>query len=64
MSKNSKNVCTFLNYIEHLLILVSAASGCASIFVFAFLVCIPVGIASSALGIKISAITVRIKKCK
>ena len=39
-------------------------TGCVSISAFASLVGIPVGIASSAVGIKICAITVEIKKCK
>ena len=31
MSKNYKNACTTLNYIEHLLILASTVTGCISI---------------------------------
>ena len=53
-----------LNYIEKLLILASMIIECVSIAAFAFLVGIPVGIASSALGIKISAITAVIEKYK
>ena len=34
MCKKQKKVCTTLNYIEHFLILVSAVTGCISIFVF------------------------------
>ena len=34
MCKKHKKVCTTLNYIEHFLILVSAVTGCISIFVF------------------------------
>ena len=39
-------------------------TGCVSISAFALLVAIPVGIASSAVGIKICAITAAIKKYK
>ena len=56
--------CTFLNYIEHFLILGSTVTGCVSISVFAFLVGIPIGIASSAIGLKIFVITAAIKKYK
>ena len=42
MSKKDKKVCTILNYIEHLLILASAVTGCVSIFVFVSLVSIPI----------------------
>ena len=31
MSKKYKNVCRVLNYIEHLLILISAVTGCSKI---------------------------------
>ena len=50
-------VYTFLNYIEHFLILGSTVTGCVSISVFASLVGIPIGIASSAIGLKIFVIT-------
>ena len=43
---------------------VFAVSGCVSISEFASLVNVPVGIASSAVAIKIFAITAGIKKCK
>ena len=57
-------VCTFLNYIEHFLILGSTVTGCVSISVFASLVGIPIGITSSAIGLKIFVITAAIKKYK
>ena len=57
-------VCTFLNYIEHFLILGSTVTGCVSISVFTSLVGIPIGIASSAIGLKIFVITAAIKKYK
>ena len=34
MSKKHKKACGVLNYIDHLLILVSAVTGCVSIFPF------------------------------
>ena len=43
MSKKHKKVCGVLNYIDHLLILVSAVTGCVSIFPFTSLFGIPVG---------------------
>ena len=64
MSKKYKKTFKYINYIEHLLILASRISGCISISAFASLVYVPVGITSSAVGIKISAITAGIKKYK
>ena len=64
MSKNHKKVCTTLSYIEHFLILASAITGCVSIYAFSPLVGIPIGITSSAIGLKICAINAGIKKCK
>ena len=52
------------NYIEQSLILISTITGCVSIFVFASLVGIPIGIISSANGLKICIITTGIKKYK
>ena len=64
MSQKLKKTCKYLNYVEHLLILVSKITGYVSISAFASLVAIPVGITSSAVGIKICAITAGIKKYK
>ena len=64
MSKKHKKVCTTLNYIEHFLILCCAITGCVSICAFASLVGIPIGITSSAIGLKIYAITAAMKKYK
>ena len=47
-----------------MLILVSKVTGSVSISAFASLVHVPLGITSSAVGIKISAITAGIKKYK
>ena len=57
MSKKHKKVCTTLNYIEHFLVLASAITGCISISAFASLIGIPIGVRSSAIGLKLCAIT-------
>ena len=62
MSKKHKKVYRVLNYIEHLLILISTVMGCISISAFASLVGIPIEITSSAIGLKICVITAGIKK--
>ena len=62
--KNHKKVCKVLKYIEHLLILASTVTGFVSSFAFASLIGIPVGIAISAVGIKICTITTVIKNYK
>ena len=63
-SEKHKKTCKYFNYIEHLLILGSTVTGCASISAFALLVSVPVGITSSAVGLEICAITAGIKKYK
>ena len=50
--------------LEHLLILVSTVTGCVSISAFASLVCVPVSITSSVVGLNICAIIAGIKKYK
>ena len=60
-SKKHKKTCILLSYIEHLIILALAVTGCASIYAFASLFGIPIGITSSTVGLKICAITARIK---
>ena len=62
MNKKHKKVCRVLNYIEHSLILISTVTGCVSIFAFASLVGIPMGITSTAVELKICVITAGIKK--
>ena len=52
MSKKHEKVYKVSNYIEHLLILIFTVTGCVSISAFAFLVGIPIGITSSAIGLK------------
>ena len=61
ISKRHKTVCRVLNYIEHLLIIISAITGCISISDFASLVGISVGITSSATEVKICVITAGMK---
>ena len=62
MSEKYKNTCKY--YVEYLLISVSTVTDCVSISALASLVCVAVGITSSAVGIKIYAITAGIKKYK
>ena len=62
MSKKYKKICTSLNYIEHFLILISTITVCIWISSFTSLVGIPIGVTSSAIGLKICAITAGIKK--
>ena len=50
-------MCRAVNFFEHFLIIVSAVSGNVSIAAFASLVGIPEGITSSALRLKIGALT-------
>ena len=57
MSKMHKKVRITLNYIEHILILASAMTGCISISAFVSLIGIPIEITSSAIGFKMCAIT-------
>ena len=64
MSEKYKKRCNYLNYAEQLLILASRIPGCVSISAFASLVCRPVCITSSAVGINICAINAGIKKHK
>ena len=52
-----------LNYIELLLTLASAVTGCFSILAFASLIGFPIEITSSSLGKKNCAITPGIIKC-
>ena len=66
MSKKHEKVLYYfvrvLNYIAHLLISMSTVTGCVSISAFASLVGIPIVITSSAIILKICAITAGIKK--
>ena len=53
-----------LNYIEHILILISSVTGCVSILAFVSFDGIPIGITSSTIVLNIFAITEGIKKHK
>ena len=53
-----------MNYIDHSFILIFTITGCVSISAFASLVGIPIGIASSIIGLKICVINAGIKKYK
>ena len=53
-----------MNYIDLLPDVISTITGCVSISAFASLVAIPIGVTSSATGLKICVITAKIKKCK
>ena len=64
MIKKHKNVCTVINYVEHLLILDFVVTGCVSISALASLVGILIGVMTSAVGRKICVITAGIKKYK
>ena len=64
ISEKCKKTCKYLNYIENLLILVSPVTGYVSASTFTSLVRVPVGITSSAVGLKICKITAGIQKNK
>ena len=64
MSEKYKKTCKCLNYVKHLLVLVSTITGCVSISAYALLVSVLAGITSSAVEIKNCAITAGIKKYK
>ena len=64
MSKKHKKVCTTLNYIEDIIILASIITRCISISAFTSLISVPIGITSSAFGLKIGAMTTGSKKYK
>ena len=62
ISKQHKQVCTTLNNIAYFLILASKITECVSISASTSLVGISIGITSSAIGLKICAITAAFKK--
>ena len=57
ISKKHKKISRNLNHVEYIFPLVATVTGCVSISAFASLVGIPIGTASSAVGIKNCAIT-------
>ena len=62
ISEKRKKKCKALNFFEHFLVFASSVSGCVLISAFGSLVGVPVGTASSAVGLKICAVTAGIKK--
>ena len=64
MIEKYKKTCKYLHYVELLVILSSTVTSCVSVSAFALLVCVPVGVTSSAVRIKICAIAKGIKKYK
>ena len=64
ISKKHKKISTTLNYIGHSLILASEITGLFSISAFPSLIGIPIEMTSSAIVLKICAITAGIKKYK
>ena len=62
MSEVYKKKYKHWNNVELLIISVSAVTGCVPISEFTSLVCVPIGITSSAVGIKICEITAEIKR--
>ena len=61
ISRKHKKICTDLIYIEHFLILASTITGCISISSFAFLLAIPIGITSPAIGLKLCVMLQELK---
>ena len=64
MSEKYKKTCKYLNFVKNLLILVSTLTGCVSISALSSLFRVPIGITSSAVGLKICVIITGIKKHK
>ena len=64
MSEKYKKTCKYLNYVENMLILSLTITDCVSISAFPWLVCVSVGITSSAMGIKICAINEGLEEYK
>ena len=64
MSKKQEQFCRDLNYIDHLLIVISTITGCVSISAFASLVRFPIGITSFSIRLKFFVITAGIKNYK
>ena len=62
MTRKHKKVCTTLNYVENSLISVYTITECISLSAFTSLIGIPIGTTSSAIRLKIGAITVGMKK--
>ena len=52
MSEKCKETCKYLNYVEHVLIVIWTVTVCVSVSAFALLVCVLVGSTSSAIWTK------------
>ena len=64
MDEKYKKTSKYLNYVQQLFILVSTVTGSVSTSAFASLVCVPLGITNSAVGINVCAITAGVEKYK
>ena len=64
MSRKHKKVCKTLNYIEHLVTLISTVTGCVSISSFSSLFGIPIKITSSVIGLKSCTLMAAFKNYK
>ena len=64
MSEKHEKVCRILNYFKHFLVFVSSVSGFILVSLFPSLIGVSLGIASSAVGIKICVISAEFKKYK
>ena len=64
MSKKHKKTCRNVNFFENSLLFIFAVPCCVTVSGFASLVFIPIGITSSAVELKIQAITAETKKYK
>ena len=64
MSKKHNKVCRVLNYMYNLLIVLFTTTRSVSVSALASLIGIPIGITSSASGLKICVITAGIKRFK
>ena len=62
ISEKYKKICTYLNPVEHLVILASPVTCCVSHSTFASFVCVHVGLTSCAVRTKICLITAGIKR--
>ena len=62
MSKKHKMICAALSYIEQFLILASTITKYVSISAFTSLICIPLEITSSEIGLKICELIAGTKK--
>ena len=64
MNEKYEKTFKYLNYAQHLFILVSTVTGFVSTSAFASVVCVPFGITNSAVGVNICAITAGAEKYK